>query len=61
MIIKLRAPNTANGYPQQLLIDTGKKVFSFGICLFWGGYAMAKKSDLQEIKKELLQNGYKEI
>ncbi len=61
MIIKLRAPNTANGYPQQLKIDTENKTFSFGICQFLGGYTLAKKSDLKELKKDLLNNGYKEI
>lgn len=58
MIIKLKAPRTANGYPVQMKIDTEKRVFSVGICQFLGGYEMARKSDLQELRKELLANGY---
>jgi hypothetical protein len=61
MIIKLQAPRTANGYPLQLKIDTEKKTFSLGSCQFTGGYAMAKKSNLHELAKDLELNGYKRI
>lgn len=61
MIIKLQAPRAANGYPLQLKIDTENKTFSLGFCQFLGGYAMAKKSDLHELAKDLELNGYKRI
>ena len=61
MIIKLKAPTPPNGYPKQLKIDTDEKTFSIGSCQFLGGYALAKKSDLNELKKDLLLNGFKEI
>lgn len=61
MIIKLKAPRTANGYPLQLKIDTEKKTFSVGSCQFIGGYALAKKQDIHELAKELKLNGYMEV
>lgn len=61
MVLKLKAPRTANGYPVQLKMDTTARTFSVGCCLFLGGYALNKKSDLREIIAELLKDGYKEI
>lgn len=58
MIIKLKAPRTANGYSLQLKIDTENKTFSIGSCQFLGGYELSKKRDLHELAKELELNGY---